>query len=34
LPLARVEEGINMLREGAAGVWKIVVSEEASTDHA
>ncbi len=34
LPLARVEEGINMLRQGGAGVWKIIVAEEASTDQA
>jgi len=34
LPLTRVEEGVNMLRQGGAGVWKIIVAEEASTDQA
>ncbi len=34
LPLARVEEGVNMLRQGGAGVWKIIIAEEASTDRA
>jgi len=28
LPLERVEEGIKMLREGAEGVWKIVIEGE------
>jgi len=29
LPLARVEEGLTMLRDGEAGVWKIVITEGA-----